>query len=707
MNSAVGKKALRIVLFGRPGAGKSSLLGSLALAAEQPDSPWRLEDPSGGLAELRRRVEIDSPQPTITPEQVVPYPVRFQDAKPAGDSAEVLLIDCDGNAALQLLSAERFPSAHEHPGRLAQEISRADAILLVVPAIESLSEAPPGEEDFAQLERFLRLLEEDRGSAVHVGGLPVLLALTKCDLLARHGDTPSDWQARVAERLEMLDGRFQTFRAERLARGVAVFGQVSLMPAMATATHQPLTEPRQPLGVVDLFRETLALARQYRQSQRQSTGRLLHVALLLALLIAGLVMFGLHQGGIPSPRDQQTVRAAIEEHIRWFEGLKERGLELARFTGEYQLEEGGRVPWASWDRDVGELFTRAASRNPAPDEPLPGAQRATYRPVLADETVRQARAAWQEAAAELEQRRNLVAALGLVEPRPDRPALLKVPPPPDFAVDKAKTTWEQLARVYPPFRDWSLEGLPRGVAREIATAAESSVNHLLLAGQKEILWQLNRLSSPEGRETPALWRSLREWLQAPAELRAWRELTVYLLRLVHPAAEDPVDVLKSFLDRTQHEVELQRLVLRVPSSLKLTPAGKLTVYHGRKAEVQTTLAFKQLGEARREEGEPFVRYTFVPEAGESLAYRLAYRPGDTLWLDLPVQTGEKPPRMLTWSLCRSQVFQFERIVRSPRLHKPDQVATEGELMHDIALTVPVGIVPRLPELIPIVKLSRR
>jgi GTPase SAR1 family protein len=706
MNLSIGAQSLRIVLFGRPGAGKSSLLGALAIAVEQDESPWRLIETPLGLAELRRRVEQQAPSPTIAAEQVVRYPVAFLDRRSDEQKTHVVLIDCDGNAAMRLLTAEKYPSADETRGQLAHEISRADAIILVIPAVASPSESPLAEEDFVQLERFLRLLEEDRGGAVQVGGLPVLLALTKCDLLARSGDGSDEWQKRIAQRCDELDQRFQKFRADRLSAGVTVFGRVRLEEATATAIGQPPpAEPGKPFGVLPLFRDVFELAERYRRSQQRSTGRLIQVAMALLLLVAGMVLFGVLGRRLNSPGDAAVIQTAIEQQTRWYQELRDRGLELAQFQ-DYQPAEGGKVPWASWDREIETLFNQADSRKPAPTDIVPGARRATYQSVLTVEPVRQARAGWEQVAEQVQQRRNLVTALGLLESKSENPALLKIPPPPIFGVAQARDVWTKLITGYPQFRSWSLEGLPGEVSREIAAAAELSARHLILAGQQEILDHFEQLT-PDGKETPALWRKLRDWLESPAELQSWRDLTDYLLWLYHPAAEDPVDALTNFLNRPQHPIELQRLVVVFPGSLNLTPAGKLTIYHGQKPEESAPLSFKQLGEARREDGESAVRYTFVPEAGESVTYRIGYRPGDTLWAELPVQTEEKAARMLTWSHCRSQVFQFERLSRPPRLHRIDQPANEGELMNDIRLIVAVGVVPRLPDLIPVVKLSRR
>src|SRR5258708_33282803 len=93
----VGLTPLRIVLFGMPDAGKSSLLGALNQSAQIQDRALhgRLSDLSHGLAELQRRL-YDERQ-TETRDEIVPYPVTFE--PDAGSTAgmpslDAVIYDC-------------------------------------------------------------------------------------------------------------------------------------------------------------------------------------------------------------------------------------------------------------------------------------------------------------------------------------------------------------------------------------------------------------------------------------------------------------------------------------------------------------------------------------------------------------------------------------------------------------------------------------
>src|SRR5438874_1734483 len=120
----VGRDALRIVLFGMPAAGKSSLLGALAeaAAAQEHVLHGRVADLSHGLTELRHRLYDETPRRTV--EEVVPYPITFE---PINGEARLaaLLIDCDGRVANDLLLRRKTLDPCSPEGTLAHEVFQA------------------------------------------------------------------------------------------------------------------------------------------------------------------------------------------------------------------------------------------------------------------------------------------------------------------------------------------------------------------------------------------------------------------------------------------------------------------------------------------------------------------------------------------------------------------------------------------------------
>src|SRR6266852_6126953 len=82
--SALSRRAFRIVLFGMPDAGKSSLLGALAQAAQTQEQVLngRLTDVANGLIELRE--SLYGPGPHETQQEIVAYSVVYQPFKLAG-----------------------------------------------------------------------------------------------------------------------------------------------------------------------------------------------------------------------------------------------------------------------------------------------------------------------------------------------------------------------------------------------------------------------------------------------------------------------------------------------------------------------------------------------------------------------------------------------------------------------------------------------
>ncbi|MFN4258461.1 MAG: hypothetical protein ACK4RK_04135 [Gemmataceae bacterium] len=321
--AAIGQGGLRIVLFGRPHAGKSSLLGALAqAAATQGDLlHWQLADIPAPLAELCQRLYENRPR--RTEEEIVPYPVTFTPhARSRHRPLEAVLIDCDGRSALELLA--RQPALEGSPdGSLAQALLHADTVVLVVAA----TDPEPDDTDFQQLQRFLTVLEQQRGQRSDIGGLPVFLVLSKCDLLAQKQDSFADWIDRIEERKRAVHQRFQHFVRQAQVAGPSPFGHINLYLA-ATATGRPElahtpADPRRPYGVAELFRQCLERAsdfrRRYHRSNRWLYGTLA-AAVSSVTLMLGLALFFVVQqwfgppAGPPlvTPLDQrQSLAAAL------------------------------------------------------------------------------------------------------------------------------------------------------------------------------------------------------------------------------------------------------------------------------------------------------------------------------------------------------------------------------------------------------------
>src|SRR5262249_39201127 len=140
---------------------------------------------------------------------------------------------------------------------------------------------------------FLNQLEQNRGYRTDVGGLPVFLVLTKCDLLAQPHDSLTLWIERIEERKRQVGQRFEEFLARDGGRNALPFGRIDLHP-WATAVKRPALEdspprPDEPYGVAELFRQCFEQALAYRERQRRSGRRLLGTVAITSIALAALV----------------------------------------------------------------------------------------------------------------------------------------------------------------------------------------------------------------------------------------------------------------------------------------------------------------------------------------------------------------------------------------------------------------------------------
>lgn len=276
-----------IVLLGGPAAGKTSLVGALAEAAQSQPAVLhaQLKDIQGPLADVREATYKKGPAPTREEVQTITVTLEpLPNVKEPPTTANI--VDCSGAAAQKLLVG-REPLEAGTP--LARAVFEADAVLLVIDASAEPAEL---DRDFTQLGIFLGRFQEARGRRIDVAGLPLYLVLTKCDLLARPTDTHSQWMQRIEEGKRRVAERFQDF-AERQAD--LPFGGVELR-LWATAVKRPTladrpAKPMEPYGVAELFRQVFASAREFQQARDQASGRL-SLAVVGAfglILVLGLV----------------------------------------------------------------------------------------------------------------------------------------------------------------------------------------------------------------------------------------------------------------------------------------------------------------------------------------------------------------------------------------------------------------------------------
>ena len=156
------------------------------------------------------------------------------------------------------------------------------------------------------------------------------------------------------------------------------------------------------------------------------------------------------------------------------------------------------------------------------------------------------------------------------------------------------------------------------------------------------------------------------------------------------------------MGRDRFPLTLRRLSVQVPYDLAVRPVGNLTIHH-QSGDQKTTVTLEPFGEPRDDPQNRLRTYSFrAPEGGA-----LVYRPGDKLWAELPVRKeGESGPWAFTWVRGRSQMYQFEHLVRGVYLHPVDQPPGSGRYYEDLGLQPgPETQIPSVPDLMPIVRLE--
>jgi hypothetical protein len=198
-----------------------------------------------------------------------------------------------------------------------------------------------------------------------------------------------------------------------------------------------------------------------------------------------------------------------------------------------------------------------------------------------------------------------------------------------------------------------------------------------------------------------------KWLEDPQELASWRALARVMVRLIDPkrTEADPVNDLTGFLKQDAFDLDLRRLTLEIPDRLDKRPSDDLTVYLEIPGEDQAKKLRFEITDKQRDAQRGVTQYLLRASKQQTIAYH----PGDVLWAALPLRDVDQRDQewSLTWARGHSELYQFERLIRPPRLRPKDQPAAEGTIVEDVRISVTQGSLPPVPDLLPVVKLDRR
>jgi len=366
----------------------------------------------------------------------------------------------------------------------------------------------------------------------------------------------------------------------------------------------------------------------------------------------------------------------------------------------------------NWRAEVGNLLAEAA-QPPAPlNDPLPGSpaleqlrgKAVTNWVPYNFERVDMARKSWEAVRDRLTHLRDLGDALGLTA-GPDRPEAVFVLPDPGPTVDSAKLAEQRMAallRQYPRetenYGEWELRNFrDPGTPNELSDRLDRSIR----VGTRHVqaLLRARMGADVEQKDTPEWWRATADALGDPATpFPDWGRFLHLMARFRNTAALNPVAELTAFLRQGTFDLNLQGFDLFLPPDLglgKVTPGGLLSItITPRGGGTSTVRTFKQAGPGVREGSGTSFRFTAEGDV------KASYRAGDELKAELPVRVGTQDCKLI-WEATASQVFQFDKLAREPRLLKPGGGSEPGSGVR-LAPT-PGSTLPRLPALFPDIK----
>lgn len=323
---------------------------------------------------------------------------------------------------------------------------------------------------------------------------------------------------------------------------------------------------------------------------------------------------------------------------------------------------------AAWLADIDALTARA-DRPPFPltqtldgsySVPQPRGEVVTFRVPYEFDEVYGARRYWEQSRDKVAHLRDFADALGATA-APDRPPAVLVIPEPDGA-DSAALAAARLAslrRTYPRpsegYTEWHVNDFPDPARSDLANRLKWSFD----AGVRHV----RKLLKPD--DTALGWKGVAQRLDEPA-LRDWGQLLHLLARLQEQTAPNPVTELTEFLanlDSKSFDIDVPAFDLVVPLELtvgfeRVVPKGVFTITLSHAQEPPVTVRYAVSAGATRDKA---TVYRLTREGNA----KLAYRAGDDLRAEVPVEAGKQALR-LVWE-GGSNTFRFDSLSREPRL----------------------------------------
>lgn len=399
--------------------------------------------------------------------------------------------------------------------------------------------------------------------------------------------------------------------------------------------------------------------------------------------------------------DARAIRAAEGQFQKRYGDFTRRGTVLT-----LSPTFGG-----NWRADVNALAAESADPSPAAlAQPLPGSptinqprgQAVPSRVPFEFERVYLSRKDWDTTRNRLAHLRDLADALGLTA-GPDRPDAVLALPDLGPGVDSATlpgARWTKLLRTYnresDDYREWQLRNFPDPGRSVLAERLERSFK----TGTRHVHALIRGKLGPdiEQKDTPENWRALADTLGDPASpFPEWGRLLHLLARLQNPAAPNPVSELVAFLRQPKFELDLHGFELVIPLDVSLdrvVPSGPFVLSLTPRVGSAVSRQFKQVGAGRREGSA--MRYLFEADGDR----KLTYHPGDELRAELVLRAGNQEYK-LVWESGNSRTFQFDHLLREPRLVKPGGSSEPATGVRLIPSTD--SVLPRMPVLFPELK----